>query len=171
MRTTSITVLAAALLLSACQQAAQPLSPADETAIRATLDSFTVAVNAGSADRMTAVYASDAAIHPSGMPAAVGTEAIRKLWTDMTGMMRVTTFTSVTTKVAGQGDVAYVTGTYHLESTSADSAHTPMPAADGKFVEVLWRQTDKSWKVVADNWNENSMPAAPAAPAPATPRR
>ena len=165
MRNTPFAALAAALTLAACTPAAQPLSPADETAIRATLDAFVTAANTNDVDRMTAVFASDATLYPNGMPAAVGHEAIRKVWTDLTGAMRVQKFTTTTTKVAGQGDVAYVTGTYHLEATTADSNHVAIPTEDGKYVEVLWRQADKSWKVVADSWNTNVMPAAPAAPA------
>jgi len=161
--------LAALVSLAACQSAPKPLSPADETAIRASMDAFVTAANANDVNGMAAGYASDAIVHPSGMPSSTGMDAIKKMWTDMTGMMRLTKFTSTVTKIAGQGDVAYLTGTYHMEATTADSTHTVMPPQDGKFVEVLWRQADGSWKVVADSWNENSMPGAAPAPAP-TPR-
>jgi len=170
MRNTAFAALAASLMLTACTPAAQPLSPADETAIRALVDRFNAAVNANNADAMTADFTSDATIHPDQMPAAVGTEAIHQLWTGMLGQMRVTRFAHVVTKISGEGNVAYLTGTYHVEATTADSAHAPIPPGDGKFIQVLWRQADKSWKVVADSWNTNAMPAA-AAPAPPARRR
>ena len=160
-----------ALLLAACQPAPKPLSPADETAIRASVTAFQTAANANDVNAMAATSAEDGSVYPNGMPAANGMAAIKKLWTDMQAQARVSKFTAMPDKISGQGDVAYATGTYHLELITADSSHTALPPEDGKFVEVLWRQADKSWKVVADIWNTNTMPAAPAPPAPAAHRR
>jgi uncharacterized protein (TIGR02246 family) len=165
MRNPTFLGLVAALALTACQPAAQPLSPADETAIREAVTAFADAASANNTDAMAALYTEDAIVHPDGMPSATGMAAIKKLWTDMAGMMRVTKFEPTVTKLSGQGDVAYVTGTFHMTMTTADSTHTALPAQEGKFVEVLWRQADKSWKVAADSWNSNTMPEAPAAPA------
>lgn len=165
MRNTHALALAAALIVTACKPAAAPLSPADEEAIRSAITVFAAAANANDAAAMAAVYASDATIHPNGMAAAVGSAAINKLWTDMAGMMRLTKFEPTVTRIAGQGDVAYVTGTYHLEATTADSSRTALPPEDGKFIQVMWRQSDRTWKVAADSWNTNTMAAAPAAPA------
>lgn len=161
----ALAVLACAV--AACQP--QPLSQTDEEAVRGVITAFTAAVNAGNVDGMTAVYATDATIQPNQMPAATGTEAIHKLWTDLTTPMRANLRITVA-KVAGQGDVAYATGTFHLVLTPKDSTQASPPPADGKFVNVLWRQADKSWKIVEDTWNENTMPAMPAAPARAARR-
>lgn len=159
-----LAVLACAL--AACQAAPKPLSPADETAIRATSDAFTAAANAGNVDGLSALYTSDAAIHPDLMPAAVGAEAIRKLWTDMTAAVRVTIAPTIT-QVKGAGDMAWMSGTYHVAYAMKDSTLAAPPAEDGKFLEVLMRQGDGSWKIVADSWNANAPPAAPAPPPPA----
>ena len=160
MRHTLPALAALACALTACQP--QPLSQADEEAVRAVGAAFGAAVNASNVDGMTAIYASDATVQPPGMPGATGTAAIHKLWTDMTAPMKATLSVTVT-KVAGQGDVAYTTGTYHIVFAMKDATQASPPPEDGKYVNVLWRQADKSWKVVADTWNANSMPAAPAA--------
>ena len=170
MRNASLAALATSLTLTACMQAGQPLTPADETAVRAVMTGFVAAANANNIVGMTAPYASDAAVHPNGMPAAVGTAAIHQMWTDMEHAIRLTSFAFPTSRVAGQGDVAWITGTYRLAAVTTDSAATPLPQEDGKFVTVLLRQEDKSWKIVADSWNTNAMPGAAAAPAaPALP--
>ena len=153
----ALAVIAGAI--TACQP--QPISQADEEAIRAVNTTFTAAVNAENVDAMTAVFTSDATVQPNGMPGAVGTAAIHKLFTDMMGPMRTNLRTSVT-KIAGQGDMAYVTGTYHVSWTMKDSTQTAPPAEDGKWITVLWRQPDKSWKFASDTWNPNAMPAMPA---------
>ena len=164
MRRLYLPAAAALGLLAACQP--QPITQADEDAIRANLAAFTTAANAGNVNGMAAGYAADATIQPPGMPAATGTAAIHKLWTDLSAPARVNLRLNVT-KVAGQGDVAYATGTYHIVFTPKDSTQASPPAEDGKFVNVYWRQADKSWKVLVDNWNTNSMPtmAPPARPA------
>jgi len=163
----ALPALALACALTGCKP--QPISPADEQAIRATYVAYATSANAGSVDGLVANYASDATVQPPGAPAATGTEAIRRMYTGMLAAVRPH-LTLTATKVAGQGDVAYVTGTYHLTYTMKDSTQAAPPAEDGKFVDVQWRQADKSWKIVASSWNQNSMPAAPPA-APARGRR
>src|SRR5437879_635191 len=99
---------ALALGLVACQP--QPISTTDEDAIRTSLTEFAAAANSGNVDAMTAHYAADATIQPPGMPAATGTAAIHKLWTDLSAPMRVN-LRLTAQKISGQGDVAYATGT------------------------------------------------------------
>jgi len=165
MKRFTIPAAAALGLLAACQP--QPLSQADEDAIRAVNTAFAAGANSGSADAMTAVYGSDAVIQGYNMAAVTGTAAIHKLWTDLNAPVKANLRVTVT-KVEGAGDVAYLTGSYHLVLTSKDSTHPSTVTEDGKYINVLWRQADKSWKIVADAWNANSMPAMPAA-APARP--
>ena len=155
-----------ACAVAAC--APPPLTPADEEAVRAVDQAYVVAANASNVEALTALYTSDAVVQPPGMRAASGTAAIHKLYVDMTTPMRVRLTTSGT-RVSGQGDLAYVTGTYHAVYTMKDGTQTAPPAEDGKFLDVRMRQPDKSWKIVASSWNQNSMPA-PAAP-PARPTR
>lgn len=157
---------AAAIALAACKGAPAPLSDADRAAILAGDSAFAAAVNAGSVDGMTAGYTADAVVLPADMPEARGTDAIRQLWTGMTGAGRYT-FQSTSTGIDGAGDIAWQTGTYHMEVTPADTTQPKPPAEDGKWVGVLRRQADGSWKTVATQWNRNSPAPAPPAAAPA----
>lgn len=162
MRRLYLPAAAALGLLAACQP--QPLSQTDEDALRALSNGFVAAVNAANMDGMTAPFASDAVVQPNGMPAASGTAAIRKLWTDMMTPMTAKLRTTIT-KVSGEGNVAYLMGTYHVEWTMKDATQAAPPPEDGKWISVAWRQPDKSWKFMSDTWNPNSMPTAAAAPA------
>lgn len=158
--------LALALLAStACQSAPQPLSPADETAIRGVNAAFVTAANAGSVEDLMALHAPDGTVMPPDMPPASGTDAVRQLWTGMMSQMRVT-LTLTPVRIDGRGDLAYVRGSYHIVSTMKDSTQASPPPEDGKYLDVLQRQADGSWKYVVGSWSSNAAPPAPA-PAPA----
>jgi ketosteroid isomerase-like protein len=157
---------AAAIALAACKGAPAPLSDADRAAILASDSAFAAAVNAGSVDGMTAGYTADAVVLPADMPEARGTDAIRQLFTGLNSAGRYT-FQTTSTGIDGAGDIAWHTGTYHLELTPADATQPKPPAEDGKWLVVLRRQADGSWKTVADQWNRNSPAPAPPAAAPA----
>ena len=161
----TLAVLACAL--TACKP--QPISPADEQAIKDFDAAYAAALSAGNLDAVMAMYASDASVMPPGMPIANGTGAIRQSMSGMMAALKMSLHLTPT-RVSGQGDLAYVVGSYHASETMKDSTQASPPPEDGKYVEVLARQADKSWRLVADIWNPNSGPAAPAPP-PARPRR
>ena len=149
--------------LAACQQAPKPLTPADEAAIRGVSDAFLAAVNSDNVEGLMALHASTSTVQPPNMPSASGPDAQRQLWTGMMSQMRVT-LTSTPVTIAGQGDLAYVVGNYHIVSTMKDTTQAAPPADDGKFLDVLQRQSDGSWKYVAESWSSNAAPPAPAPP-------
>jgi len=166
MRSTRFATLGLALAaLAACQPAPKPLSPADETAIRDVYPALVAAANSGNVDGLLALHAPDGTVLPPNMPPASGVDAQRQLWTGMMSQMRVT-LTLTPVKIAGQGDLAYVVGDYHILTTMTDTTQASPPAEDGKFLDVLERQADGSWKFVAESWSSNTAPPAPA-PAPA----
>ena len=57
-------------------------------------------------------------------------------------------------------DLAYVSGSYEL--TENDASGKPM-TDKGKYLEVWKKQANGSWKCVADIFNSDLPPAAPAA--------
>jgi uncharacterized protein (TIGR02246 family) len=162
----ALAVLACAL--TACKP--QPISPADEQAIKDATAAYAAALNAGNVDAATAMFASDGSVLAPGMPMASGTDAIKRQTTGMMAAMKLN-LQLTPSKVAGQGDLAYVVGSFHATMSMKDATQGSPPAEDGKFVEVYERQADKSWKMVADIWNPNSMPEMPAAPAARPARR
>lgn len=155
----TLAVLACAL--TACKP--QPISPADEQAIKDATAAYAAALNSGNLDAVAAMFASDASVLAPGMPIATGTDAIKRSMTGMMAAMKLN-LRLTPSKVSGQGDLAYMVGSFHATMRMKDTTQAAPPAEDGKFVEVYERQPDKSWKIVADVWNPNSMPEMPAAP-------
>ena len=164
------TWLAGAALLSLAACKPQPITPADETAIRAVESSYMTATNAGNTDGVLALYVADPMDLPPNMPPVSGTEAMRKFYGDMFKSVRFV-LTLNPTKIAGSGDLAYATGTYHFTGTMNDSTHTALPADDGHYVDVLARQADGSWKIVLGSWSSNAAQTAAAPAPPARPAR
>jgi uncharacterized protein (TIGR02246 family) len=132
------------------------LSSEDEAAIRAVDAEWARAASAGDAKALTAVYASDATLLPPNEPVVKG-EAVGKYNADMLGALSGP-FELSTTVVEGRGDLAYAVGTYRATLTPKKPGAKPLPTEEGKYVEVLKKQPDGSWKIVYDMWSANAAP-------------
>ena len=164
MRTRSTpVVLAVIAAASAACQTSKPLSPADEAAVRAADSVYHAALSAGNLDAAVAFFTADATVMPPNAPPVHGTDAIRQ---HFSGLIAGTNFTVAvkSERVSGDGNLAYNIGSYHSTGTLKDSVKTPIPPEDGKYLQVLLRQPNGSWKAVADIWNANAAPAAPTPP-------
>jgi ketosteroid isomerase-like protein len=65
-------------------------------------------------------------------------------------------------EVAASGDLAYDQGTYTMTGPGPDGK----PITDkGKYLAVVKKQADGSWKVAEDMWNSDLPAVAPPAPA------
>jgi uncharacterized protein (TIGR02246 family) len=160
----AIRTLAGAALLSLAACTPQPISQADQQAIKDGDAAYVAALNSGNVDALTALYTSDASVLAPGSPLTTGSAAIKAMLTGMMTPMKIT-IRLTPSKVSGQGDVAYVVGSYHFVATMKDTTQASPPPDDGKYVEVYERQADKTWKISVDIWNSNAMPAMPAPPA------
>jgi uncharacterized protein (TIGR02246 family) len=164
-------ILTALALCSACQpapktqtstegaeSAAAPSGPAglsaqDEAAVRAVDAEWARAATAGDAKAVTAVYASDATLLPPN-EAEVKGEAVGKYNADMLRTYPAKMELSTAT-VEGRGDLAYAVGTWRATPTAKKGAKA-LPPEEGKYLEVLKKQADGSWKIVYDMWNSNA---------------
>jgi uncharacterized protein (TIGR02246 family) len=165
----NLSILTALALCAACQSAPKTetasigdkptvepagFSAEDEAAIRAVDAEWARAFAAGDANALTAVYSSDASLLPPNEPVAKG-EAMKKYNADMlngfSGPIELTT-----TFVEGRGDLAYAVGTYRAKLTPKKAGAKPLPIEDGKYLEVLKKQADGSWKIVYDMWSANA---------------
>ena len=126
------------------------------SAIRALDDEFMRNAVAKDANRLVdAFYAEDALILPPNQPLIVGKPQIRGF---VQGMIDagLTDMTLEATDISSSGDLAYSVGKYRLTLRPAGAD----PIQDeGKYVVVYRRQTDGSWKAVADIFNTN-LPAS-----------
>jgi uncharacterized protein (TIGR02246 family) len=167
-----LTMLIALSLSTACQPASKAetstegaetaavpagLSSEDEAAIRAVDSAWGRAASAGDADALTALYTSDATLLPPNEPAARG-NAVKEYNANMAKAFSGP-FELTTEAVEGRGDLAYSVGTYRATLTPRKAGAKPLPTDEGKFLEVLKKQADGSWKIVYDMWSSNA-PAA-----------
>jgi uncharacterized protein (TIGR02246 family) len=140
------------------EEGAQPAdaSAEDVKAIHAVDDEWGRAASAGDGNAVAALYAADATLLPPG-EALVQGEAAKKYWTDY--------FTSYagptkleTSDVKLHGNLAVAVGTYRMTMTEKKAGAKPLPTEEGKYVEVLMKQADGSWKMIYDIWNLNAPP-------------
>jgi len=103
-------------------------------------------------------YADNASILPPNAEMVSKTPDMRKVWTDMLTPNTTLTWTPGNVEVASSGDIAYDQG-FYLKTTQVAKGQ---PVLDrGKYLKVWQKQTDGSWKAVADMWSSD-LPAAGA---------
>lgn len=148
----------------ACQQQQAPAAPdtreADVAALKEWDANWSKAAGSKDVDKTVSYYADEVLVQPPNGKIATSKADIRKMWTDMfsaPGFGGGWKATKV--EVARSGELAYLSGTYEFTFNDANGK----PASDrGKFVEVVKKQSDGSWKCVNDIWNSDSPLPAPA---------
>ena len=148
-------ILLLLVALAACQASSPPaptFTPADEAAVRKNLDDYTPLTMAKNWDGIVALYASDAVRLPPNEP-AVQHDAM-KAWLEK--YPPISAFEAPTDRLDGSGDLAVATGHYALTATVPGQA---TPVSDkGKWLVILKKQADGSWKRTADGWNSDNPP-------------
>ena len=103
-----------------------------------------------------ALYADDAVLMPPNQPRRTGAD-IRAFFAGLWVIKPKVVFTTDKVVASNAGDMAAEEGSFTLEYAGADGK----PISDtGKYI-VLWRKTDKGWKVVRDIFNTDLPPAPP----------
>jgi uncharacterized protein (TIGR02246 family) len=138
--------------------AAAPLAAEDIAAIRATDSAFASAMAAGGVAGLGLLYLPDAHLLPPDGPAIEGRDAIQQYFAGLLGAYQVTIAVN-SDEIEGRGDLAYARGHYTLEGSP--KAGAPPLREEGKFLEVLRRQPDGSWRLAADMWSPNGRAPAP----------
>lgn len=131
----------------------------DKTAIRASIDSFTVYVVQRRDSMATAMYTENATFMPPNQPMVQGRTAIRA-W--MKAFPAISHFTGSPIEINGREDLVYVRGTYQFTYVAGGMDH-------GKFVQVRRRDNNRRWLIIADIFNSD-VPAT-TTPATRTPSR
>jgi uncharacterized protein (TIGR02246 family) len=127
------------------------LSAQDRSALEDLSKKWEQAATAGDANALSALYTSDATLLPENAPAVTG-DGVKTFWTGFTKSLSGVKAELNTNSIEGQGDLAYATGTYRLTPKGATKA------MEGKWVTVNKKQSDGSWKMLVDIWNENGAP-------------
>ena len=143
------------------QQPAPDTRAADEAAIRQADIAFSDAAGKKQVDTFVSYYAPDASVFAPNAPIATGTEAIRKMWVQLVETPGFAiSWQPVKVEAAGSGDLGYSYGTYEQTMKGPDGN----PVTDrGKNVAVWKKQSDGTWKTVADIFNSDLPPAPPPA--------
>jgi len=141
--------VAMAVGLAACAQPAPPMpadtSAEDLAAVNAVREAWVAAYNAADADGVAALYTEDAIDMPANEPTVSGRTAIRERTAAQFGMAKATaTVTADETQL--MGDWAFDRGTYSV--TMTPTAGGDSMTVEGRYVVILRRQADGSWKLV-----------------------
>jgi uncharacterized protein (TIGR02246 family) len=136
----------------------KPLAAADLAAIRASDSAFVTAANAGNAAGVAATYQPDAHLMPPNMATIEGRDAIQKFWGGLLEASNVK-LGLTSDEVEGRGDLAYSRGRYTFDITPKGKGE---PGHDeGKYLEILRRQSDGSWRYAVDMYSSNLPAPAP----------
>jgi ketosteroid isomerase-like protein len=109
-------------------------------------------------EKTVSYYSDDAVVMPPNIPTLTGKEPIRALWKSMLESPSFSGGWQATkVDIARSGDLAYISGNYEFKETDAGGK----PITDkGKYLEIWKKQSDGSWKCVADMFNSD-LPSVP----------
>ena len=144
----------------ACQtQGTADTRAADEAALRKLDDEWSKAAGSSrDVEKTVSYYSDDAVVMPPNIPTLTGKEPVRALWKSMLESPSFSGGWQATkVEVARSGDLAYVSGNYEFKES--DSGGKPI-TDKGKYLEIWKKQTDGSWKCVADMFNSD-LPSVP----------
>jgi uncharacterized protein (TIGR02246 family) len=157
---------AMALAMTACNQPPPaPTAPPDthDADVKAITDDETQQNSdwaSKDADKLVAHYSDDAVLMAPGMDAMKGKDAIKSGLSAMLADKALSVkFQASKVDVAKSGDLAYTQGEYQMTMTDPK---THKPVNDhGTYVTTYRKQSDGSWKAVADIATSGAPPAPP----------
>jgi uncharacterized protein (TIGR02246 family) len=156
-----------AMVLSGCAKPVETVekpntTEADKVAIGKTMDEYILAWKAADAGRIAQLYSDDAVILPGDHPAESGRAPITKYNQDFFDEYTPNTFEISTKDREIEGNWAFDSGSYSFTATAKKGGK---PLEDhGKYVVIMKRQGDGSWKWFRDIDNSDGPPT----PAPST---
>jgi uncharacterized protein (TIGR02246 family) len=128
--------------------ASAKLSKDDEAAIRATTQTWVEGAKAADWARVASLYAVDGVLLPPHVPMVTGREAIQA---HFASMPHVSDLAFEVKEIDGNGDIAYVWGTFSLTMTPEGAG----PVKDsGQFIEIR-RKIDGEWLISRDVYNSD----------------
>jgi uncharacterized protein (TIGR02246 family) len=116
---------------------------------------YSSSFSAGDIDRWLSLWTDDGVQMPPGSPPIAGKEQIRRR--NKAALDRFTFEMSITNEeVRTAGDWAFSRGIYKATLTPKSGGKTTL--IDGKYMTILQRQADGSWKIYRDIFNSNTPP-------------
>ncbi len=112
---------------------------------------YAAAVNSGDMERWNSLWIKDSLQMPPGAPTRVGQEQIRRQMQPLFDQFNTNKMAIHTEEVRIFRNQAYAHGTYKFELTSKGAGRTM--CYSGKFLSILEKQIDGSWKIAIDCHN------------------
>ena len=131
----------------------EAIAAVDMSAIDRLRDEFIALNNAGDAAGLAGLYTDDAVLMPPNQEAVTGNQAIES-WFQTTFDQFTIEFTLASDELEVVGDLAFDGGAYVIALTP--QADGEAMEETGKYILILRKQVDGSWKLVRDIWNSNN---------------
>jgi len=112
---------------------------------------YTAAANDGDMERWIFLWIDDGIQMAPGAPRRVGKEEIQRGMQPLFDLFDTSKMIIHTEEVRILGDRAYSHGTYECKMTPKEGGETK--SYSGKFLDILEKQVDGSWKIVIDCHN------------------
>jgi ketosteroid isomerase-like protein len=135
--------------VAGCQQGGASLTSADRDAIKKNVEDFAQAISTQSADLGNG-YADDVISMPPHSTSNVGKG--RTVEFHSAPGPKVTSFVITSEEIEGTGNLAYSRGTWVFKGVLNDSIEIN---DNGKYLVLLNKQADGSWKVTREIWNSD----------------
>lgn len=129
---------------------------ADIKAIHELYNQWCVSVNAGDLDQFMSLWADDAILMNPDTPAIFGKDQIRASYQPLLEQFNIAVDIYGETEVQVSGDLAFSRGTGTLTLTAKEKG--PTTFTDAKWLDILKKQADGSWKVYCDCVTNNAPP-------------
>lgn len=150
-----VAVAAAAVLVVACNSNTGPDTAADTAAINAIWTEYETSYSSGDIDAWVSLWTADGVQMPPNESPISGKDRIRDR--NSAVLDKFTFDMEITNEEVGVArDFAYSRGVFSATVTPKGGGQ-PI-AVDGKFMTILKRQPDGSWKIHRDIFNSNAAP-------------
>jgi uncharacterized protein (TIGR02246 family) len=110
--------------------------------------------HSGDFEHWMSLWVDDAIQYAPGTPPRVGKEQIRAAWQPAFDMFIVSNMVIDTGEIRILGDYAYSHATYTFDMTPKEGGETS--SFSGKYLDILKKQADGSWKMAIDCHNYNT---------------
>jgi uncharacterized protein (TIGR02246 family) len=151
----SVCIFAGMTLLAGCSSQEGANLEADTAAINDIWTEYASSLNDGDIDRWLSLWTEDGVQMPPNEPPVIGKDQIR---VGMKGALDQFTFDIDITnaEVGVAGSWAFSRGTFTRTDTPKEGGQPVF--FDGKYMSILERQADGSWKIHRDIFNSNVAP-------------
>ena len=140
------------LLLAGCAPQERGDPEAVTAAVNDIWNQYSSSLNSGALDRWMSLWTEGGVQMPPGEPSVTGKDHIRAR--NKAVLDRFTFNMGITNEEVGvAGDWAFARGTY--KATLIPKAGGEATVVDGKYMTILQRQPDGSWKIHRDIFNSN----------------